>query len=46
MENKIEQIIKILDGETLSNARTILQKIEKEIGDIEYKEKQKIIFKI
>jgi hypothetical protein len=46
MENKIEQIKKILDGETLSNTRTILQKIEKDISDIEYEEIQKIIFKI
>lgn len=46
MENKIEQIKKILDGETLSNTRTILQKIEIKINDIEYEEKQKMIFKI
>ena len=46
MENKIEQIKKILDGETLSNTRTILQKIESDINDIEYEEKQKMIFKI
>jgi hypothetical protein len=45
MENKIEQIKKILDGETLSNTRTILQKTERKINDIEYEEKQKIIFK-
>lgn len=46
MENKIELIKKILDGETLSNARTILQKIENEINDIEYEERQKTIFRI
>ena len=46
MENKIEQIKKILNGETLINSRTILQKIEREINDMEYKEKQKMIFKI
>lgn len=46
MENKIEQIKKILDGETLSNARTILQKIENEINNIEYEERQKTIFRI
>lgn len=46
MENKIEQIKKILDGESLSNARIILQKVERKINDIEYDEKQKIIFKI
>ncbi|MBK0370710.1 hypothetical protein [Flavobacterium agrisoli] len=46
MENKIEQIKKILDGETLSNARTILQKIENEINNIEYEERQKMIFRI
>ena len=46
MENKIKQIKKILDGETLSNTRTILQKIESDINDIEHEEKQKMIFKI
>jgi len=46
MENKIEQIKKILEGETLSNSRTILQKIERAINDIEYEEKQKMVFKI
>lgn len=45
MENKIEQIKKILDGETLSNARIILLKIEREINDIEYEERQKMVFK-
>ena len=40
-----EQIKKILDGETLSNARIILLKIEREINDIEYEERQKMVFK-
>lgn len=46
MENKIEQIKKIIEGETLSNCRTILQEIEKQINDIDYEEKQKVVFKI
>lgn len=46
MENKIEQIKKILYGEKLSDARTILQKIEIDINAVENKEKRKIIFRI
>lgn len=45
MENKIKQIEKILEGETLSNSRTILQKINRKINDIEYDTKQELFFK-
>lgn len=45
MENKIIKIMEILDGETLSNSRTILQKITSRINDIVYDENQKMVFK-
>lgn len=46
MEDKIIKIMKILEGETLSSSRTILQAINRRINDIEYDAKQELIFKI
>jgi hypothetical protein len=46
MENKINEIIKILNGETVYDCLTILSKVQSRIHDVEYDERQKIVFKI
>jgi len=46
MENKIKQIQQILNEETITNCRTILQIIESKLNEIEYEERQKMTFKI
>jgi hypothetical protein len=46
MENKIEKILETLNGEKLTDCFTILQKVTLKLNDVEYEERQKLIFKI